>query len=260
MTEITSRDNETIKYACRLCASASFRGEQGQFLAEGKKLCLDLAQTLPVVAAFFTQQVVDALPQVVSLGQENYLIQPHVAEKLSETKTNQGLFCIFAMPQKTVEELEGEKGLLLCEQVQDPANIGAILRSAAAFGYGGVVLSPGCADPFSPKALRASMGAVGRIPVLYREDLPKAISLLQAKGVKVFAAALQNANPLHSVQVPTKFALLIGSEGQGLSPEAIQAADEALFIPMAQGVESLNAAAAASVLLYHFSAMGREKL
>ncbi len=255
MVEITSRDNETVKYACRLGASASFRGEEGLFLAEGKKLCMDLAQTLTVTMAFFTQQVLDSMPEVAGLGQENYLIQPHVAEKLSETRTNQGLFCVFAMPAILVEELEGEKGLLLCEQVQDPANIGTILRSAAAFGYGGVVLSKGCADPFSPKALRASMGAVGRIPVLYREDLLEAIATLQKKGVQVLAAALQNASPLGEVAKQEKFALLIGSEGQGLTPEAIAAADRALYIPMQQGVESLNAAAAASVLLYHFSSI-----
>lgn len=258
MIEITSRENETIKYACRLGASASFRGEEGLFLAEGKKLCLDLAQTLTVAMAFFTEQVLDSLPEVETLGQENYLIEPHVAEKLSETRTNQGLFCVFSMPQIAVEELDAKKGLLLCEQVQDPANIGTILRSAAAFGYGGVVLSAGCADPFGPKALRASMGAVGRIPVLYREDLIEAIATLQNTGVQVLAAALQNAKPLGEIEKQEKFALLIGSEGQGLSQAAIEAADGTLFIPMQHGVESLNAAAAASVLMYHFSNVRQE--
>lgn len=251
--EITSRDNDTVKYVCRLSASASFRAEEGLFFAEGKKLCFDLAASLPVRSVFYTEDFVNNCPEAADLAQDRYQIKDHVAEKMSETKTPQGLFCLFEIPTSGLAEMDANKGILLCENLQDPANVGAIIRSAAAFGFGGVVLSSGSADPFSPKALRACMGTVGRIPLLCKQDITKTAQELAQNGVMVYATALQNAVPLATATIQRPCALLIGSEGAGLSKAALEAAGQTVYIPMHYGVESLNAAAAASVLLYHFT-------
>lgn len=256
LQQIKSRENEKVKYACHVASSSGFRAEENLFFAEGKKLCFDLASSLKARTVFVTEDFLDENPQAGKLGRETYLISSPVADKLGETKTPQGIFCLFEMPCYTVQQLDAGQGILLCEQVQDPANIGAILRSAAAFGFGGVVLSDGCADPFSPKALRASMGAVGKIPVVTRQDILQSVQALRQSGVQVLAAALQNASPLAETELRRPFALLIGSEGAGLSQGAIQAASQAVYLPMHRQMESLNAAVAASVLMYHLAAFG----
>ena len=128
------------------------------------------------------------------------------------------------------------------------------LRSAAAFGFDGVLLSKGCAAPFAPKTLRASMGAAGRLPVAPVQDLPQALQQLRARGVVCLAAALYHSRPLDEApqSYPDGLCAVIGSEGQGLTDAAVQACDMAVRIPMTDLVESLNAGVAGSVLLWHF--------
>lgn len=254
LLSIQSRDNDKIKYARKLAESASFRAQERLFLAEGRRLCFDLAQTLRVHSAFATEAFLQSCPEAEALAPQCFVISEPVAQKLADTQTPQGLFCLFETPLATIEAMDAEKGVLLCETLQDPANVGATLRSAAAFGFGGVVLV-GCADPFGPKALRAGMGAVGHVAVkmLPREGLAQAAEQLVAKKATIYAAALQNARPLPAVAVKRPFALLVGNEGAGLTAEALALAAETVYIPMQNGVESLNAAVAASVLMFHFS-------
>ena len=132
--------------------------------------------------------------------------------------------------------------------------MGTLLRSAAAFGFDGVLLSKGCAAPFAPKTLRASMGAAGRLPVAPVQNLPQALQQLRARGVVCLAAALYHSRPLD--EAPQSYldglCAVIGSEGQGLTDAAVQACDMAVRIPMTDLVESLNAGVAGSVLLWHF--------
>lgn len=257
MQRISSRDNEQVRYACRLASTGSFRLEENVLFAEGIRLCLDLAATLTVCAAFYTQRVLKEYPQVEYLCENSYLINDPVDDKLAQTKTPQGLYCLFGMPSTHAEQLDYQKGVIVCEAVQDPTNIGAMLRSVAAFGLGGAVLLPGCADPFAPRALRASMGAAGRLPVAVNAELQEVLLSLQQCGGTLFAAALQGAQPLSAVKAGGPYALLIGNEGAGLSNAALHAAHQRVFIPMHSGMDSLNAAAAAAVMMYHFSAGGQ---
>lgn len=253
MERISSRDNERVRRAVKIASSTAARGEAGLFFAEGKKLCFDLARVQRPVTAFFTEELLAAAPGAGELAAENLLVSEPVAAKLAGTKTTQGLFCLFALPQPSFDELAPERGLLLCEDVQDPSNVGAVVRSAAAFGYGGVVLSPGSADPFSPKALRASAGAALRLPILSGQPLAALAARLKGEGATLYAAALQKEALTPEESRPAgPFALLVGNEGAGLSDEALLLADICVRIPMQGGVESLNAAVAASVLMYTF--------
>ena len=248
--KIASRDNDRVKYARRLAASGAFRAEENMFFAEGKKLCFDLAQSVAPQQVFCTEAFLEACPAAEKLGRMFWLVSDSVAQKLSDTKTPQGLFCLFPTPQAHRESLRFEAGVLVCERLQDPANVGAVLRSAAAFGYGGVVLL-NCADPYGPKALRASMGAVGRLPVVRAASVEEVLEDFERNRATVYAAAPgPDSRAPEALPTNEPFVLLVGNEGAGLSETALQNADARVGIPMENGVESLNAAVAASVLMY----------
>lgn len=252
MDIITSRDNAGVKYACTLRDSEKQRAAEGLFFAEGPKLCLELAKSCTPRTAYATEAAMEKTPALESLHPT--LIAPHVAEKLAGTKTSQGVFVLFEQPAPPVERLDTANHILALEGVQDPGNVGTLLRSAAAFGFDGVLLSKGCAAPFAPKTLRASMGAAGRLPVAPVQDLPQALQQLRARGVVCLAAALYHSRPLDEApqSYPDGLCAVIGSEGQGLTDAAVQACDMAVRIPMTDLVESLNAGVAGSVLLWHF--------
>ena len=132
--------------------------------------------------------------------------------------------------------------------------MGTLLRSAAAFGFDGVILSDGCASVWAPKTLRASMGAAVRIPVIEAGAMPDAIARLREKGITCLAAALYKSQPLSAAQAsyPGGVCVVIGSEGQGLTDATIAACTSTVRIPMTDRVESLNAGIAGSILLWHF--------
>lgn len=251
---ITSRENVKIKYACKLGQSAAFREMERSFLAEGSKLCLELVKNCPLKVILYTERALAKAPELESLGGEQYLVEEHVAQKLAGVQTTQGVFGVFGYPPEPQGLLHAGGRYLALENVQDPGNVGALLRSAAAFGFDGALLSPGCAGPFSPKVLRASMGASGRLPVLQVGDLPAVLRQLSGVGVACLAAALYGSRPLDEIPQaqPGGVCLVIGSEGQGLTPQTIAACGAAVRIPISPFVESLNAGVAGSVLLWHF--------
>ena len=213
--KITSRENAKIKYACRLSSSAAFRRSEGRFLAEGRKLCPELCRGAELETLFYTASAAEKCPEILELPGEHFLVEDHVADKLADVGTHQGVFGVFRTPVHTLEEVHTGGRYLALERVQDPGNVGTLLRSAAAFGFDAVILSDGCASPFAPKTLRASMGAAAS-------------------------------------SCPGGICVVIGSEGQGLTDETIAACNGTVRIPMTDRVESLNAGIAGSILLWHF--------
>ena len=194
-------------------------------------------------------------------------VKQSVFEKISSEKSPEGVICVAKYidkfhkfvkinneGKKFSEELATDsERVLLLESVRDPQNIGAIIRSAAAMGAGRLIMSADCADIYNSKTVRASMGTLFGMKIDRVDSIPTAIMSLQANGRRVFAAALdEKAQRLGQVSVNSTDCILIGNEGHGLTPEAIRASDATLYIPMQNGVESLNAAVAASVLLWEF--------
>lgn len=257
-TAITSRENARVKYAAHLAASAAFRQQERRFLAEGVKLCLELAQGAVLKELYCTEKALAKAPQLAQLPGEHFLIAPHVAEKLADVGTNQGVFGVFETPQPGWDSIRPGGRYLALERVQDPGNVGTLIRSAAAFGFDAVLLSDGCAAPFAPKTLRASMGAAVRVPVIQASEMPAALQRLRKIGVCCLAAALSRSEPLSAVEgsFPGGLCVVIGSEGQGLREETVAACDRAVRIPMTGRAESLNAGVAGSVLLWHFRGAG----
>ncbi len=255
MDVITSRENPRIKRACALRDSEKQRAAAGLFFAEGPKLCLELARGCRAAELYATAPALAHTPALAALGPAVVEITQPVAEKLAGTRSTQGVFALFETPATDPAPLLATaRRILALEGVQDPGNVGTLLRSAAAFGFDAVLLGPGCAAPFSPKVLRASMGAAGRLPLGVCADLPAALGALRGRGVACLAAALYKARPLDAVgtQFPGGVCVVIGSEGQGLSDAAIAACSAAVRIPMTDRVESLNAGVAGSILLWHF--------
>ncbi len=258
MEKITSRENAKIKYACRLASSGAFRRSEGKFLAEGRKLCPELCRGAALETLFCTEAALEKCPELAGLPGEHYLVEDHVADKLADVGTHQGVFGVFRTPVHTLDEAKTGGRYLALERVQDPGNVGTLLRSAAAFGFDGVLLSDGCASVFAPKTLRASMGAAVRVPVMEVGAMPAAIAALRAKNITCLAAALYQSQPLSAARpgYPGGVCVVIGSEGQGLTEETIAACSGTVRIPMTDRVESLNAGIAGSILLWHFRGPG----
>lgn len=250
-TTITSRDNDRIRRVCRLLDDAAARTQSGCFAAESAKLCLDLAQVLPVRELYCTQAALGRWPQLEALPGKHFLVAEHVAEKLARTRTPQGVWCVFDIPAARPEQLSGSR-LLALDAVQDPGNLGAVLRSAAAFGWQGVLLGGGCADPYGIKALRAGMSSTVKLPLARTPQLAQALEALRARGYLCLAARLQESEELPAVPESQPCVLVVGSEGQGISSEVASACDKSVRIPIAPAMESLNAAVAASVLMWHY--------
>lgn len=143
--------------------------------------------------------------------------------------------------------------LVLLEAVQDPGNVGAILRTMDAAGFSGAILTPGCADPFSPKSLRATMGSIFRVPTLQAQSAAHAAAALKEEGYAVIAAALDGEDFFSRDLLPDKLCLIIGNEGAGITKETLKAATHRYRLPMRGGAESLNAAAAAAIFMYELA-------
>ena len=249
---ITSRTNPLMTHIRKLVSSRSYREKTGEFLGDGIKL---LAEALTWQAAVTTVVYTpDAVLPELPEGIRRVEVPRDVMKSISPMEAPQGALFLAKRPEGGLpRELTGRRYLVL-EGVQDPGNVGTLLRSAAAFGFDAVVLGPGCASPLSPKTLRSSMGAAGRLPTLHSADLPAALAQLRSRGVTTLAAALYRSRPLDEAgnDFPHGVCVVIGSEGQGLTQQTVEACDMAVRIPMTDRVESLNAAVAGSVLLWHF--------
>ena len=250
MEEIQSRKNPLIQHLRRLGAERKARREAGEYLCLGDKLYYEaLRWEAPVRTVLFCGEEPEA-PE----GARLVRVPRTVLESVAPMKSAPELLFTCALPELCTELRPGR--YLILENMQDPGNVGTILRTADAMDCSAVILTGACADPFSPKAVRASMGAVFRRPVLELETE----ALLEAAaelGMPIFAAALDPvAVDVREVELPACCAFAIGNEGGGLSDRLLTAARQRVIIPMDEHCESLNAAAAATVLLWEMYRRG----
>ena len=262
METITSRQNKIIREAAAL-SSGEERRARGEFLCEGARLCQDAARSgVEILRCFFTeeakQKYAPYVEEASAASGESYLVADHVAKLLSSTKNSQGVFCQCRRPQVTVEE--EEPFALVLEDLQDPGNLGTVLRTAEALGFRRAYLLGDCCDPLSPKTLRASMGAVFRVDLVEEPSRDTLCEALGQKGYTLLAAVPDSAAlPVTELEFGRgKWAVFIGNEGNGLTPETIALCHKGVTIPMAGRAESLNASAAATILLWEM-ARTREK-
>ncbi|MCL1903720.1 MAG: RNA methyltransferase [Oscillospiraceae bacterium] len=248
---ITSKQNTIIK---------SFKKPGNFIVIEGAKLTSEaVASGFVPQNALFTQKAKAVYPDLFK-SLSAFVISDDLSEYISDTKTPQGVFVMFNR-RETHIDFSGKKRLMLLDSVQDPGNVGAILRSCEAFGFDGAILSDDSADMYSPKVIRASAGSALRLPV-QRGNIKNAINEIKKSGFKVYAAALdENAIPLNRLSTvncqlstvrQSSIAVVIGNEGKGVSKETLALCDNKLYIPI-KGAESLNAAVAAGIICYELT-------
>ena len=246
MEIITSRSNRLIKHIRKLTSDRAYRRSCGLYFGEGPKLLAEALKAGTAIEAVVTAQGVD-LPGLDGLRRAE--APADLLDSLCDTRTPQGVLFLAKMPGLSPpERLEGGRWLVL-DGLQDPGNVGTIWRTADALGADGLILTNHCADPFSPKTVRATMGACFRLPV-YECSLEEAAERLAQAGVPLYAAALrEDTADVRDVSLD-RAAVVIGSEGRGISEELLGLCERSLKIPMSERCESLNAAIAAAVVLW----------
>ena len=259
---ITSRDNPTVKLFRGLCSDRRERRKTGLFAAEGLRLCRDILHSgTAIVTLLSTSQAQERWPEDLAALQDaadtSLTISPELAGHISDTRTPQGVFCICRIPSEPVFEPSCQGRYLLLDGLQDPGNLGTIIRGAEAFGITAVILA-GCPDLYAPKVLRSTMGSAFRQPVFRTEVLPALIARLRTAGIPVWAAALDR-DAITPRELPEEggMALVVGNEGNGVSPQVQKACTGKVYIPMSPHIESLNAAAAATVLMWEMGGRGK---
>ena len=257
---ITSSSNSRIKNVMQLTSKAKARKEQHSFVVEGIKMFLEapierikevyVSDTLLKRILLEKGSLFERLQQI-----EYEVVTDDVFVKMSDTKTPQGILCVVEQFSYTLPEVLAEaNGLwLVLEDIQDPGNLGTILRTGEGAGIHGVVMTRGTVDIYNPKTIRSTMGSLYRMPFFYTEELSEVIALLQKEQIKVYAAHLKGEQFYHEIDYQDGAAFLIGNEGNGLRKETADLADCYLKIPMEGKLESLNASIAAALLMYQAS-------
>ncbi len=247
MERVTSRGNPLIAHARKLASSASYSRETGEFACDGPKLLREaLSHGVTVRAVIFTDGA--ELPPLPD-GVRAVAVTPDIMESASPSKTPQGVLGVCAIPERTLPDALSGRLYLVLDGVQDPGNVGTMLRTADAFGADGAFLLNGCAGLWRPKTVRAAMGASFRLPAwtCTAADLK---ALLRRSALPLYGAAPRpDARDVREMDA-SRFAVAIGSEGNGLSEEILSLCDGAFKIPMRERCESLNAAIAAAVILW----------
>lgn len=255
---VTSKENAAVKDWRALCRDAKKRRQEGRFALEGARLCGDaLASGLAPVTVLYTAEARATYAAVaeplIAAAQQAVEITPSLAAYMADTAHPQGLFC-------TIKKLDiligldkidsmGQYGAL--EDIQDPGNLGTVIRTAEALGLSGLILSDGCCDLYNPKVLRGSMGGVFRLPILRVPSLPEAIRTLQERGMTAYACVVDpTATPVHTAGMGAGALCVIGNEGNGLTEATVAACAARVTIRMKGRAESLNASMAAGIVMW----------
>ncbi|MBQ4426177.1 MAG: RNA methyltransferase [Oscillospiraceae bacterium] len=243
--KITSRKNERVQHLKRLGADASYRAMCGEMLCDGGKLLEEAIAAGIEIREIFTS---GALDRIVPAGAVVYETDREIIESISTQKTPQSV--VFSAKTPEFGELESLDGAIILENIQDPGNVGSVIRTANAFGVRQVVLVGDCADPYSPKTIRATMGAAFKKPV-YKTSLDE-LAMIKGK-TPVYAAALSDsAADVRKIDLRS-CAVAVGNEGRGLTREMISFCDGTIIIPMTPYCESLNASVAAAILMWEMT-------
>ena len=241
---ITSRKNDNIVHLKRLGADRSYRTETGLFYCDGEKLLIEAVKNgIGIDTVLTAQPLTVDLPAGARVFETDYSI----IESVSPMKTPQKV--VFSCKKPVPAPITAGGRYIVLEDMQDPGNVGTVLRTAGAFSMDAVILVGACADPYHPRTVRASMGAVFRVPFaeLTVDDLRE---LKYKIGLRLIGAALSaDSRDIRETDL-SGAAVVIGSEGHGLSPEMLDLCDEKMIIPMDERCESLNAGVAAAIVMW----------
>lgn len=250
---ITSTANQKVKQIVQWQTKAKARKQDGVFLAEGHKMFAEAP--LSWIAEVYVSEEKSKQKDSVwdKLQQSGYeVVSKEVFAKMSDTQTPQGILTVLKRPEYALDELlDQPNGLyVLLENLQDPGNLGTILRTAEAAGVTGVIMTQQTVDLFNPKTIRSTMGSIYRVPFVHTPSLGTVIRQMRERNIHIYASHLQGSQDYHAVSYRTACAFLVGNEGNGLSKEIADLAESYIKIPMEGQVESLNAAVATALMIY----------
>lgn len=256
--KINSKNNNLIKEIKKLTNSKKYREKEKKFVIEGLRLCEDAVKSGVNICDFlYTDEVLlknkEIIRKIKKVALNSHVISETLLNYVSETKSPQGFVCICQNLDKdvTLDKISSKDKIIVLENIQDPSNLGTILRTAEALHIDSVVLSNDCCDRYSPKVLRGSMGAIFRLPIFVAENLTETIKLLRHKGIKAYAAVPdRDALSVKEADFNVRSLVVIGNEGNGLKLETINSCDKKVTIPMKGRAESLNASVAASIIMW----------
>ena len=264
---ITARKNPIVIRAASL-ADKKGREEHGVFMAEGVKLFIEATKArLPIESVLVEESKADIIFPILEKELSNeiydktviYTLSEGCFEKISTEKAPQGVIVIikhldfFKSCTKIIEESflkENKKTSIILSSMRDPGNLGAVIRSAVAFGVEQIILSDDCADIYNPKTVRSAMGSLFKVNILISDDLSRTVCALQKSERRVFAAELrENALSLNDIKLNKSDIMIIGNEGHGIPQELSAVCDGSVYIPISDKAESLNAAVAAAIFI-----------
>ena len=239
--EIKSLSNSQIKRVVSL-HNKKYRDEYKEFFIEGEKTIKEaIKSNQKIKNIYYCPKMIDYKLDIPGIE-----VTEEVIKKITDVTTSQGIVAVCETPQY----LDFKKDrILFLDRVQDPGNVGTIIRTADAFGFDAVFLSKGCADVYSPKVVRSTMGSIFHLPIIQNVTVEE----LKTIGNKIYSSTLETNNFLDKIEILPKFTLVIGNEGNGISEEIKNITDKFVKINMQGNAESLNASIAAGILMYEFS-------
>lgn len=256
---ISSTSNPQVKRLLQLQKKSKARNEEKVFIVEGLRMFVEVPAER-VEKVYVSESLYNKKKQELELQRFSYeVLSDSVFQHVSDTKTPQGILCVVKQKVQNIDELLNVKNplFMVLDNLQDPGNLGTIVRTAEGAGVDAVFLSKESVDIYNPKTIRSTMGSIYRMPVVYVDDLLELLDTFKGKGVKSYAAHLEGKNSYDQECYKEGTAILIGNEGNGLRDEVSNKADIWVQIPMKGQVESLNAAIAASVLMFEVARQRR---
>lgn len=256
---ITSNSNPRVKQVAQWQTKSKERRSAGIFLVEGFKM-YEEAPKERIREVYVSKEVLEKIwsePEMAcvkeKLEETGYeTVAPEVFRKMSDTQTPQGILCVMERREYELEQMLAAPCplIMVLENLQDPGNLGTIVRTGEGAGVTGIIMGTGTVDIYNPKTIRATMGSIYRVPFAYTQDLEGLVERMRDSGIRTYAARLDGRKIYDCFSFRQGTAFLIGSESNGLTKKLAAAADDYLKIPMSGQVESLNAAVAASLLMY----------
>ncbi len=254
---ITSNENANVKLYSKLTLSKKARDEHKKFTVEGGRILREAVLENAEIDIIFVTRAAFERDRLFldSVCDKILFVSESVAKKLSDTKCSQGVFAVINKPVSKDLSLQALSGkYIVLNNIQDPGNLGTILRTADAVGIDGVILTGNCCDLYNPKAVRSTMGSLFRLNIYIENDFEKVVKILNDNNVKTYAAVVSGpACEIKSVEFSNNSAIVIGNEGNGLNSEHSALCSERVTIKMNGNIDSLNAGVAAAVFMWEMT-------
>lgn len=267
---ITSKDNQRIKQLAKLYSNRKYRRETGLFVIEGIRGCLDALcdcaaenELIKIAAVYYTENALVGVERASSALEQlpeskRFVITEDIADKISDTDSCQGIFVVAECLDKPFSgaALKADGKYLILDGLQDPGNLGTMIRTCDAVGLDGVVLTGGCVDLYNPKVVRSAVGSMPRVDIFVEKDCKLVLDAFRDMGIRTAAAVIDGGVEIKSFDFSGGCAVVIGNEGRGLSHESVELCTDKVSIAMHGHIDSLNAATAATIFLWEMTRRG----